>query len=54
MADTVDANINGYDFANQAWVLNGRYVDCAHVRQDCGCFGRLHAGEPVAKNANVH
>jgi hypothetical protein len=35
-----------YDYQNQAWVENGRYVTCSHpAAMDCGCYGRLHAGE---------
>lgn len=37
--------IEGYDYNNQAWVVNGRYVDCSHVYKHCGCYGRLHKGE---------
>ena len=49
--DQRDANgnlINGYDYANQAWVVDGKYVRCGHSEDnDCGCFGREHAGETV-------
>ncbi len=36
-----------YDYANQAWVVAGRYVGCghAHVGTPCGCYGRIHAGQ---------
>ena len=40
-----------YDYVNQAWVENGRYVDCNHPKSmKCGCYGRVHKGEvaPVA------
>ncbi len=46
------AKVNGYDYKNQAWVVDGKYVSCVH-RSECNCFGRLHAGEPVAVNAEV-
>lgn len=37
---------NGYDYANQAWVANGVYVDCGHPEfLQCTCYGRQHAGE---------
>ena len=37
---------NGYDYKNQAWVVNGRYMTCGHPGQmNCRCFGRVHAGE---------
>lgn len=43
--------INGYDYDNQAWVKDGRYVRCGHPdSMDCGCYGRIHAGEPTADN----
>lgn len=35
-----------YDYVNQAWVKDGRYERCGHQGDTCGCFGRLHAGEP--------
>ncbi len=36
-----------YDYANQAWVVGGRYVACghAHVGVPCGCYGRRHVGQ---------
>jgi hypothetical protein len=35
-----------YDYDKQAWVENGRYLDCSHpAAMNCQCFGRLHAGE---------
>ena len=50
--------INGYDYTNQAWVIDGKYVPCGHVRIQvrkpdgtrelkdwCNCYGRLHRGE---------
>ena len=38
--------INGYDYENQAWVVDGRYIPCGHpADMDCGCYGRSHAGE---------
>ena len=38
--------INGYDYDNQAWVLDGRYVLCGHPPDmACICYGRSHAGE---------
>ncbi len=37
---------NGYDYARQAWVANGRYVRCGHPdTMDCGCYGREHEAE---------
>lgn len=55
--------INGFDYINQAWVLDGKYQDCGHPKQGevyedpfegrsvwggCDCYGRLHSGEPSA------
>jgi len=38
--------VSGYDYNNQAWVLDGRYVRCGHPESmDCRCYGREHAGE---------
>jgi len=42
---------NGYDYTNQAWVVDGKYVRCGHGTRpgfevNCKCFGRLHEGEP--------
>ena len=35
-----------YDYANQAWIVGGKYENCSHPDDmDCKCFGRLHAGE---------
>ncbi len=40
-----------YDYENQAWVINGRYVSCCHPDiMDCHCFGKLHAGEKAQGN----
>ena len=37
---------NGYDYNNQAWVLNGIYQRCGHpITMDCNCYGKLHKGE---------
>ena len=38
--------VNGYDYDNQAWVKNGRYVRCGHPENmPCRCYGRKHEGE---------
>lgn len=48
--------VNGYDYTNQAWVRNGRYLDCNHPKmgeittigdifEGCNCYGRANAGE---------
>jgi len=41
-----DRLINGYDYTNQAWVLNGQYIVCGHpADMDCGCYGKEYAGK---------
>ncbi len=38
--------INGFDYINQAWVIDGQYDSCAHPPDmHCDCYGRQHAGE---------
>jgi|SRR5579872_2978859 len=37
-----------FDYKNQAWTENGKYVRCGHpASMNCTCYGRLHAGEPI-------
>lgn len=37
-----------YDYKNQAWVIDGKYVACNHpADMDCNCYGKVHAGEEV-------
>ena len=52
---------NYFDYENQAYVIDGVYVDCGHSKagtimgpgspnpggrfQGCNCYGRAHAGE---------
>ena len=46
MRTSIDTPGNRYDYENQAWIVNGRYEDCAHpAAMGCECYGRLHAGE---------
>ena len=34
-----------YDYEKQAWVRDGRYMNCSHPwEMRCGCFGRDHEG----------
>ena len=35
---------NGFDYENQAWVLNGVYVKCGHLI-NCNCYGTKNAGK---------
>ena len=38
--------INGYDYKNQAWVKDGKYLRCEHPKtMACRCFGKEHEGE---------
>ena len=40
--------LNGFDYARQAWVKDGKYITCGHpYAMVCGCYGRAHQGEPV-------
>lgn len=54
-----------FDYTNQAWVINGRYVRCGH--QHCHphpstetqqftttCYGTIHEGERPHPNAELH
>ena len=35
-----------YDYKNQAWVVDGKYIRCGHPdSMDCNCYGKLHEGE---------
>lgn len=36
--------LDRFDYDRQAWIVDGRYVRCGHLR-DCQCYGRLHEGE---------
>lgn len=36
--------INGFDYDNQCWVINGIVQKCGH-RDACDCYGKAHAGE---------
>ena len=40
--------INGYDYQCQAWVKDGRYIQCSHPEtMNCECYGKKHQGEEV-------
>ncbi len=49
-------NVNGFDYTHQAWVVNGLYESCGHdqTKVSCHCFGRIHAGERFAPDAEIH
>ena len=41
--------VNGFDYAHQAWVVEGVYVRCGHPESmDCRCYGKEHAGESTS------
>lgn len=33
-----------FDYVNQAWTMDGRYIACAHPGK-CNCYATQHAGE---------
>ncbi len=38
--------MHGYDYDNQAWVVDGCYIRCGHPEgMDCRCYGKDHEGE---------
>ena len=40
--------VNGYDYDNQAWVIDGKYVKCGHLENmDCNCYGKINEGKEV-------
>lgn len=53
---------NGYDYTNQAWVVEGAYVACGHTLPNpltgkatpCKCYGKIHAGEPCIEPSPNH
>jgi hypothetical protein len=42
-----------FDYRHQAWVVNGVYERCSHLAP-CDCYGRKHAGELPAADADIH
>lgn len=48
-----DDDANGFDYKNQAWVVDGRYVACGHRKPCTTCFGTLHVGERPAEGVEV-
>jgi len=48
--DSQGVLLHGFDYENQAWVKDGKYLNCGHpIAMLCGCFGRRHEGEPVRR-----
>lgn len=45
---------DGYDYENQAWVKDGKYITCGHPESmACQCYGKLHEGEDVINHKAV-
>ncbi len=43
-----------YDYENQAWTVDGKYVRCEHPESvNCKCYGKLHEGEPIKSRETV-
>ena len=43
-----------YDYDNQAWIVDGKYVRCAHPESmPCRCYGKLHEGEEAEEGAGL-
>jgi hypothetical protein len=43
-----------YDYENQAWVVDGKYIRCGHPdAMDCQCFGLEHQGEAPKSGSKV-
>ena len=43
-----------FDYARQAWTVDGRYIRCGHPDDmRCGCYGREHEGELVWPSAGA-
>ena len=46
-----------YDYTNQAWIINGKYIRCHHDHHTINegvCYGTLHEGETPSLDAEVH
>lgn len=44
-----------YDYKNQAWVVDGKYADCAHPQaMNCGCFGRVNKGKEAPLSEDIY
>ena len=57
--------VSGYDYTNQAWILDGVYVRCGHPEvgerlpdgqqwTGCQCYGLIHEGEAPMVGASIH
>ena len=43
-----------YDYDNQAWVVEGKYIACGHPKPCQFCFGTKHEGEQVRDRVSLH
>ena len=41
---STNTELDGYDYTNQAWYMNGVYVTCGHPAYSFACFACSHAG----------
>ena len=48
MSDLANESVERYDYENQAWTVNWRYMPCNHS-MNCECYGKVHAGELAAE-----
>ena len=40
-----------YDYDNQAWAINGKYVRCGHSpTMNCSCYGKINEGKLFPKS----
>lgn len=48
--DTKGQLLNGFDYENQAWMVDGKYTRCGHPEtMKCGCCGRRFAALTAAE-----
>ena len=46
---SINTELDGYDYTNQAWYKNGAYIRCGHPdTMNCECYGKLHEGQKVS------
>lgn len=44
-----------YDYTNQAWVIDGKYANCAHpAAMKCDCFGRINEGKVAPASNDIY
>ena len=46
---SINTELDGYDYTNQAWYKNGVYIRCGHPdTMNCECYGKIHEGQKVS------